>query len=225
MTDALETRVETLEDQVRKLSTLLDIEQIKNLQRIYGFYLEHWMYDEIVDCFADGPDVYMDFFPGGKYLGKDGVKRYFKHFSGPNPEFLHQIMQLSPVIHVDEGGKTARGRWYGYGPLAIPVGKGVLESVHSGTYEMEYIKEDDIWKIKVFRWKLNYISYPGKGFVSPERTGAVDPDVKLTGPEPDTPRKDYECRYPSGYIFPFHYNHPVTGKKTSEEENNKALKG
>jgi hypothetical protein len=81
--------------------------------------------------------------------------RYFEEFKEPNPEFLHQIMQLSPVIHVDSEGKTAKGRWYGYGPLAIPRGGGVSQSIHCGTYEMEYVKEDGKWKIKVFRWNLN----------------------------------------------------------------------
>ena len=52
--EALEARVKELENQLR---TVQDIQEIEKLQRIYGYYLEHWMAKEIVDLFADGPDV------------------------------------------------------------------------------------------------------------------------------------------------------------------------
>ena len=50
----MEKRVEIPENQDR---TLQDIEEIKILQRAYGYYFEHLMVDEIVDLFAVGPDA------------------------------------------------------------------------------------------------------------------------------------------------------------------------
>jgi len=227
--EELETQVKTLQNQVKtltkQLSTLQDIEEIKTLQRAYGYYLEHWMFQEIIDCFADSPDAAFDSFPGSTYLGKEGVIRYFGHFKEPHPEFLHQLMQVQPVIDVAPDGKTAKGRWYGYGPLAIPSGKGVRESIHSGTYENEYVKEDGKWKILKLRWKINYTTTPGEGFVKPERAAAAEPISFSNMPKPDTPRKDLDARYPSGYIYPFHYKHPVTGKETTEGVRNASVKG
>ncbi len=220
----LENQVKTLGDQIKALQVLLDIEEIMKLQRAYGFYLEHWMYQEVIDCFSDSPEVECDFYPMGIWKGKEGVKRYFGHHKDYDPEFLHQIMQLSPIIHVAPDGKTAKGRWYGYGPIASPQGGGVTESLHSGTYEMQYIKENGIWKILKLAWRVNYVSTPGKGFVKPERQAAVDPNFKIQGSLPDVVTKGASARYPSGYIFPFHYRHPVTGKKTSEEKINAGLK-
>ena len=227
----LETKVKALEDQVkimggqiRELQTLLDIEAIMKLQRAYGFYLEHWMFQEVIDCFSDSPDVEADFYPIGIWKGKPGITRYFGRHKEFDPEFLHQIMQLSPVIHVSPDGKTAKGRWYGYGPIASPQGGGVKEEIHSGTYEMEYIKEDGIWKILKLAWRVNYVATPGKGFVKPERTAAIDPNFKPKESDPDVVTGGNSPRYPSGYIFPFHYKHPVTGKKTSEEDLNSKLK-
>jgi hypothetical protein len=52
--EELEAKVKTLENKIR---TLEDIEEIKKLQRAYGYYLEHWMAEDIIDCFADGPDT------------------------------------------------------------------------------------------------------------------------------------------------------------------------
>ena len=130
--EELEKQVEILQSQVEtltnELTRLKDIEEIKKLQRIYGFYLEHWMYQEIVDLFADSPDAAFDSFPGSKYIGKEGVLRYFTHYKEFHPEFLHQLLQVQPVIDVAPDGKTAKGRWFGYGPLCIPSGEGMRES-------------------------------------------------------------------------------------------------
>ncbi len=220
---SLEGQVKTMENQIKALQTLLDIEEIMKLQRAYGFYLEHWMFQEIVDCFSDSPDVVADFYPLGIWKGKQGIIRYFGQRKEYDPEFLHQIMQLSPIIHVDPDGKTAKGRWYGYGPIADPHGGIDDELLHSGTYEMEYIKEGGVWKIKTLAWRVNYIATPGKGFVKFDRDAVFGPDFKFQGDEPDTVTKGKSTSYPSGYIYPFHYKHPVTGKKTSEDELNSKL--
>ena len=71
--------IKELEAEVKKLQgqlqTLQDIEEIQRLQRAYGVYLERWHSKEIIDCFADGPGVCLDF--GEKrYLGKKGVRKY-----------------------------------------------------------------------------------------------------------------------------------------------------
>jgi hypothetical protein len=42
-------------------------------------------------------------------------------------------------------------------------------------------------------------------------------------PEADVPAMKGDPRFVSGYIFPFHYNHPVTGKPTSEKAKNAKL--
>ena len=227
--EELEAQIKTLRNQVdsltQQLQKLQDIEEIKTLQRKYGYYLEHWMFQEIIDCVADSPEAAFDDFPGSTFKGTEGVMRFFSLYKEPHREFLHQLMQLQPVIDISPDGKSAKGRWYGYGPLAIPSGNGVIESLHSGTYENEYVKEDGKWKILKLRWKLNYMTYPGESIVAPERVRAASPLSFENSPKPDTPRKELEASYPSGYIFPFHYPHPVTGKETTEGIRNASVKG
>ena len=201
---ALEDQVKTMGNQIRILQTLLDIEEIKILQRAYGFYLEHWMFQEIVDCFSDSPDVAVDLYPLGIWKGKEGITKYFGQRKEYDPEFLHQIMQLSPIIHVEPDGKTAKGRWYGYGPIADPHGRIADEMLHSGTYEMEYVKEGGVWKIKTLAWRVNYITTPGKGLVEFDREAVFGPDFKFQGSGPDVVTKGKSTSYPSGYIYPFH---------------------
>ena len=221
--EKMESRIKALEAQVRTLQTLLDIEEIKKLQRAYGYYLEHWMAHEIIDLFSDSPDVALEW-PEGAYLGKAGVKRYFEGMEQKDPEFLHQLMQLSPIIDINPDGQTAKGRWYSFGGVSVPRGGGVGQSFISGTYENEYVKENGDWKIKRIRWHLNFSAKPGEGWVKPERVAAIDPNAPFKGPKPDIPDTRFELQYPSGHIFPFHYPHPVTGEKTTEEQWNASLK-
>ena len=78
--DSLESEVNTLKQQVeekdRQLQTLQDIEDIKRLQCAYGYYLEHWMSDEIVDLFSKSPEV-SGTFVEGTYTGQEGIRKYF----------------------------------------------------------------------------------------------------------------------------------------------------
>ena len=161
--EELEIKVKTLED---KLQTLEDIEEIKKLQRIYGYYLEHWMVPEMLALFSDSPDVALEW-PQGTYVGQEGVKRYFKGdgtWNEPNnPELLHQLMQLSPVIDVDPDGKTAKGRWYSWGAVAVPNENGVRQFIMAGIYEAEYVKENGKWKILKLQYNLTLAAPPDQG--------------------------------------------------------------
>jgi hypothetical protein len=216
----LEAKVKVLENQVR---TLTDIEEIKTLQKTYGYYLEHWMSQEIIDLFSDDPDVSLTL-AAGTYLGKKRIAEYFNRLKDPSPEFLHQVMQLSGVVNVDPEGTTAKGRWYGFGAVALPSGEGVRQFFMGGIYGGEYVKENGVWKIKRLRFDASYTAAPASGWVAPDRLAPAETRPELAGPQADVPRT-FNPRYPSGYIFPFHYKHPVTGKKTSEEARNESLDG
>jgi hypothetical protein len=219
----LEARIKTLEEMVKtqavEIRTLKDIEAIKRLQRAYGYYLEHWMAQEVINLFSDSPEVSLDL-AVGTFLGKTGIKRYFQH-NKPDKEFLHQMMQLSGVVDVDVDGKTAKGRWYGFGAIALPGGKGVRQNFMCGIYTVDYIKENGIWKFLKLQFDFIYSAKPLEGWVNPERVAAATPGQSFSI-KPDVPRI-MKSRYPSGYIVPFHYNHPVTGEKTGEDTWNASL--
>ncbi len=216
----MEARIKELE---KRVGTLQDLEEIQRLQRAYGYYLEHWMYEEVIDCFADSPDTVLNLM-AGIYLGKEGVRRYFtgERDRSVNPEMLHQIMQLSGVVDIGADSKTAEGRWYGFGAIALPIGRGVSQDLTGGIYNCEYLKEGGKWKILKLMWNPIYNAPPAEGWVKPERVAAVAGDSMSKAPRADKPR-ELDTRYPSGYIAPFHYRHPVTGKETSERRRNASL--
>ena len=239
---AMESRLKALEEQMkaqeRKITLLEDIEAIKRLQKAYNYYVEHMLGDAIIDCFSDSPDVVLDWLEG-KWLGKEGVKKYFGRIaSGEGPSgFSHQLMPTGGIITVDPDGNKARGRWYGFGGIFwSDRGKVNGGSLTSGIYEMGYIKEDGIWKILSIKWVIPYGVRILEGWAMPEDIGgrfvrgeASVPQTQKPGPEapmpvPDIPIDPDDLRYVSGYIFPFHFKHPVTGKETSEAVRNARLK-
>ena len=209
-----------LQDKEKRLRELEDIEDIKKLQCAYGYYLERWMSREIIDCFSTSPEVSATFVEG-TYSGPEGVRRYFGRSSDQAPEFLHQVMQVSPVITVGPDGKRAKGRWYGYGSVAFRPYKGNIDpTIMSVVYEMEYIKEDGVWKILKLTLQMHY-AYNTRRILglADENESAAPADVKLS---PDA-WGEYNTTYPSGYIYPFSFVHPVTGEPTSESERNNKL--
>ena len=239
---AMESMLKALEEQVKaqekKIILLEDIEAIKRLQKAYNYYVEHMLGDAIIDCFSDSPDVVLDWLEG-KWLGKEGVKKYFGRIaSGEGPSgFSHQLMPTGGLITVDADGKKARGRWYGFGGIFwSDRGKVNGGSLTSGIYEMGYIKEDGVWKILSINWVIPYGVRIPEGWAMPEdiggrfvkgeasvpRTQGPRPEAPM--PVPDIPVDLDDLRYVSGYIFPFHFKHPVTGKETSEAVRNARLK-
>jgi hypothetical protein len=230
--EELEAKVKELEKRIESLQALRDIEDIKKLQKAYGYYLMNWMHEELIDCFSTSPKTTLEW-PQGTFIGGDGPHRFFGNINTKkDPEFMHQMMQISGIVDVDPDGKTAKGRWWGFGAMAIPAGsmeipggEGVDQAISCGIYEMEYIKEDDVWKILKIKWVPVYSGAPGQGWVKPDRRAKSKPAPVGDGgfPEswhPDSGPANIDYQYPSGYILPFHFKHPVTGRTTTEEARN-----
>ncbi len=204
-TQGLEARIKALEDEVTRLK---DMEQIKKLQKIYGYYLERWQTDDIADLFSDAPDASAEIGNNGVFVGKKSIRRFFSRWENPPKDFLHVMTQVNGVVDLDKGGKTAKGRWYGLGVLALPI-DGVYRAIFSnGVYEDEYVKEDGTWKIKKMHWNRIFFTPYEDGWV---KTPVLKGRTTASAIKPDKPTTVYQP-YPSGYVTPFHFKHPVTGK-------------
>jgi len=196
----MEEKIKALEE---KVQTLEDIEQIKIVQKSYGYYMDNLMYDDAADLFTDDCHAF-------HIQGRENLKASFNTFTTPRFEgtkklFLKQ--QLMGVIHVDKGNKTAKGRWNMLCLKTDYVGDELESIVSHGVYECEYRKEDGIWKIKKLFFN-DIISSPlDEGWVkTPYLANPPHKERPPTGPGTTF------LHYPSGYIFPYHYKNPVTGK-------------
>lgn len=73
------------------------------------------MSEELIDLFSDSPEATLKI-AAGEFRGKEKISRFFRGGGTnedvykqrtANPYFLHQVMQLSPIIDVDPDGKRA----------------------------------------------------------------------------------------------------------------------
>jgi len=212
--EKMEARIKYLED---KLGKVEDIEAIKKLQRAYGYYLEHWCVEDILSLFSTNPEVVVKVH-AGEFRGPESVRRFFLHGRDVDPgtvkhppTFLHQVMQLSPIIDVAPDGNRAWGRWYGFGANSFEVQGGIAPGWMDGVYENEYIKEDGVWKFLKFYWYMFFHAPYTLSWVDPDKRVDIQMEPDFSTLSPDGPSDD--TFYPSGFQAPFHYPNPVTGKK------------
>jgi hypothetical protein len=217
-----EEMLKEITDLKKKVQRLEDIEAIKYLQRAYGYYLQHYMAEDLTDLFADHEETELKI-AAGTFKGKEAVARLFHQGQSgqidrfQHPKFLHQVMQLSGVIDVDPDGQRAKGRWYGFGANAFPTRDDdkVNPGWMNGIYEVEYIKQDGVWKLLKVRWMMIFHAPWAISFVPAEERQ----DMFMNRPyNPNNANKPTdvpeETQWPSGFIAPFHFTNPVSGRKT-----------
>jgi len=135
----LETRIRVLED----------IEAIKKLRSRYWRCIRQGLWDEYLDCFTDDAEV--DLGVGRQLKGKKALAKFYKE------TFPTLRSAIIPQGHNPESDvlsdPKATGKWLIDNPQTELPSK---VSVRLGsTYEEEYLKEDDKWRIK--RQKVAHI--------------------------------------------------------------------
>jgi hypothetical protein len=147
--DGLSAKIAELE---KRVQTLEDINQIERLQRVYGYYLDKKLWDEIIPLFTD--DARVEIGGRGVYVGRTNVGHLFNDVMGGGKEgleygTLHNHMQLQGVVDVDPAGKTAKGRWRAFMQVAS-LKRSALWA--EGPYEIEYAKVSGKWMFSKMRW-------------------------------------------------------------------------
>lgn len=207
----LENEVATLKNQLR---TLEDIEAIQKLQRAYGYYMDHMMPNEIAELFTD--DGEQEWQGLGTFKGKETIRKAWTVTRQWPPEQLHVGVQMSPYITIAPDGKTAKGRWYCIGGSPLQGNGTVSGLIYFALYENDYVKENGIWKIKALRIGLMYTLKTIEGEQNPEEDERVT-QISM-GRYPFTTRMSRvpKQEWPSPWIRPFSFKHPVTGKDVNE---------
>lgn len=182
------------------------------MQRIYGYYLDKRLWDEIIPLFTE--DARVEIGGRGVYLGKAHLTNLFKHVmgggkSGMEYGALHNHMQLQGVVDLDPGGKTAKGRWRAFMQVAIQK-KSALWA--EGPYEVQYAKVGGKWMFSKMRWYPTYYVPYDKGWDRIEASaGGASMETNKEYP-PDLPPSEGGRPFPEVSVPPFHYKNPITGE-------------
>lgn len=189
-----------------------DVSAIKRLQKTYGYYLDKGMWSDLAELFSD--DAVANY-PAGVYIGKDSIRRHL-HLNVGGVEMgenglgdgrLYNHMNIQPVVHLDPGGQTAKGRWRAFamfGRFGTPSGTWA-----EGVYEMTYAKDDGIWKIKTLDYHSGFGASYATGWTPPE--GPPRPRGPRNLPHPADRERNMECEgFPAACLAPYHYENPGT---------------
>ena len=204
---SLESATADTADAIEALQRLEDEQAIEILQRTYGYFTDKALWSEAADLFSDSG--VLEIAAVGAFVGKQRIHDYLsgQYAETASPDRLFDIMQLQPVITVNNDGTTATGRWRWFAQVAH-YGESAFWGL--GDCESEYVKEDSAWRISRLEMHVRLCAPYAGGWKHPQ---PVNPSpARLAAPDltPSIPARPYPhvsgppCRFP----------HPVTGEIT-----------
>lgn len=162
-----------------------DAEAIHDLDRRYGEMLNARRYTDLVDLFA--ADAQVELY-GGVFVGRRGVSRlYAKRLdAGPggarldDGEPAHAFMLVKPgaaePIEFGPDRRTARAQFTrpmqveagvalsgSLADMARQQGQGTVRWWEDGVYDVDYVKERGVWKIRRLAYRSAPLSVPPPG--------------------------------------------------------------
>lgn len=189
-----------------RIATLNDEDSVRNLQNIYGYYVNENMWDDITDLVT--PDAVLEAGGIGIYSGPTGIRKYLETIGpkGLRHGELNDEIQLDVAVKVAPDGLTAQARgleWDFLGDADHEKGYwGVRQFVNS------YRKINDVWHIREIRlypvMKTDYYQgWAKSAVIDPVPPPNLAPDGPL--PTPDTSK--------DGQAIPvFFLPNPASGK-------------
>ncbi|MDC0598606.1 nuclear transport factor 2 family protein [Gammaproteobacteria bacterium] len=204
--DRITALEQQLSDSLQRLQLLEDRNEIINLQRIYGYYLDKAQFNQLIGLFTE--DISLEYSGRGIYLGKDRARNLMNVMPGGDAQgfgegMLQNHIQIGGVVHVDDDGLHAKGRWRALIMMGFADGTGAWQE---GIYENEYRKENNVWAISKVHFFINVNADKPDGFMSP----GTMPRLDESNP-PDMPPTYQYDPYPANFLPPYHFENPVTG--------------
>ena len=191
----------------RRVGLLDDVAQLERMNSIYGYYLAHLQWDDLTGIFS--PTGSIEIAMRGVYVGAASVRRNLNLYGQATDDqfgLQHNHMQFQPVVTVASDGQSAKVRSRA---LSIMGNWQRSSQWMGGVYENDFVKEDGVWKIERDQvFNTYFIPYAvGWKDVQPR----PPPGISASNPPDLPPTHPFEM-YPSAFLPPFHYAHPVTGR-------------
>ena len=209
----------SLGESERRIARMTDADQVRNLQNIYGYYIDRKMWSDVVDLFSD--DGVLEIAGQGVWAGPKSIRRALE---ANGPEGLRRgeandHIQMNAIVTVAPDGGEARARGLDVGMLTPKLGEAYWSAA---IFENRYVKgQDGKWRIREMRlypvMKTDY--YQGWG-----RSRIVDP-VPTGAHAPDKPSAADNAPQTSGAIPVFDFPNPGTGKAVTYPAETKIVGG
>jgi hypothetical protein len=195
-----------LADLQQRLSRLRDETEVRNLQHVFGYYLDRKLYDDVADLFAANGSL--ELAQRGAYVGPARIRQALEKIHGPAPlqrGELFDHIQLATVVSIAPDGLHAATRTTQLGQLGLV---GQYAQWELGVYENQFIKQDGKWKIAAVRYFQRLNTDYDKGWAVDAKPSPV---VDAAFP-PDRPPAQRYTGFPQQQSVGMHFVHPVTGR-------------
>lgn len=189
-----------------------DLSAIKRLQKAYGYYLDKGMWRDLSALFTE--DAVANY-PAGVYVGRDSITEHvYRNVGGVEvgevglgDGRLYNHINMQPVVHLDAGADTARGRWRA---MAMFGRYGTGQAVWAeGVYNMRYRKVDGVWKIADLEYHAGFGAPYSEGWGANPEAEPSSRERRL--PHPADRQRETVCEgFPEACIIPFDYDNPGT---------------
>jgi len=178
-----QTLVESLEKAKKRIQSLEDAEEIRDLQSNYIYWLSSRQWEKIVDCFAEDGVVKIEAQP--KRKGKTEIAEMFKKLTTDYPNFQEGGRILAqPVIDVQ--GEKARGYWtmaqFRFNFTTSSETVSLFGPGLQGKYDVKYVKEKGKWKFADLKYVRPWPENPVYGALPPSKKASL---TKKKGPAPN----------------------------------------
>ncbi len=247
-------KAQSFQSLIHRAQGLNDIYDVERFHQVYGYQQENLLFEDQAELFADGPGVEAHF-QFGVWEGKEGARRLWTgHWAGFSHSAFMPIYgamidhhQAQLVVDISPDGKFAWVRARTSADFGVqhrtamkdPRSTGIDQSV---IYENEYVKQDGIWKLKVYRLcvyaegpldrgyadlppvpgklgNVANISEGGAGLLHDvfEKDMSLFPGNEIGPDRMETPEQSgcfvaKDQTMIHSLLVPFHYPNPVTGK-------------
>jgi len=200
---SMREQLTALQNQAQKIR---DANDIKRLQRSYGYYMEEALWDEVIDLFAE--NATFEFGRDGVYRGKARIREYLYALNNAEQGLLegqlNEQLELMPVVTLGDDGLTAKARWR----TIMMIGtQGEQALWGEGPFENEYVKENGVWKFSKLRWfQTIVVPYKGGWAKSEDVNHGIWVSDTLPADAPPTANYGY---WPETFLPPFSFANPV----------------
>jgi hypothetical protein len=196
----------SLEDSEHRVDVMNDANAVRNLQNIYGYYIDRKMWSDVIDLFAD--DGVLEIAGQGIWSSPKSIRRELER---DGPEGLkrgqaNDHIQMNAIVTVSPSGTEARARGLELGMLSPKLGEAYWSA---SIFDNRFIKgTDGKWRVREMRlypvMRADYYQGWGKSnIVEPKPGGAAAPD------KPSAPDNSAQ----TGNAIPvFDFPNPGTGK-------------
>ena len=208
---AVNARIVNLKDRIRKMK---DETMVRNLQHIYGYYLDRKMWDDVIDLFTD--NCTFETGQRGVFNGKASIRDALEHFYGPSPLRRGEVfdhINVETVVTESPDGMSSGARTRQLCMLGI---NGEYAQWEVGTYVNDFVKEKGVWKIKAIRYYPQMITDYDDGWaINARPVPSYDREFL-----PDRAPSSVYKIYPDIYYLRLGFRNPVTGRVFDYPEGN-----